>query len=107
MKFLENDSKVTESMNLSASAKSMVEQYRKDLEKKYDNDMESIVTDERYKFIQKIVNTTVKKGTEKLTVSDKIDRIVTNRILGIPIFIAVMFVVYYISVTTIGTLVTD
>ncbi|HIS32903.1 MAG TPA: ferrous iron transport protein B [Candidatus Limivivens intestinipullorum] len=107
VKFLENDSKVTESMNLSASAKSMVEQYRKDLEKKYDNDMESIVTDERYKFIQKIVNTTVKKGTEKLTVSDKIDRIVTNRILGIPIFIAVMFVVYYISVTTIGTLVTD
>ena len=107
VKFLENDSKVTESMNLSASAKSMVEQYRKDLEKKYDNDMESIVTDERYKFIQKIVNTTVKKGTEKLTVSDKIDRIVTNRILGITIFIAEMFVVYYISVTTIGTLVTD
>lgn len=107
VKFLENDSKVTESMSLPASAKSMVEQYRKDLEKKYDNDMESIVTDERYKFIQKIVNTTVKKGTEKLTVSDKIDRIVTNRILGIPIFIAVMFVVYYISVTTIGTIVTD
>ena len=69
--------------------------------------MESIVTDERYKYIQKIVKTTVKKGKEKLTVSDKIDKIVTNRILGIPIFIAVMFVVYYISVTTIGTFVTD
>ena len=69
--------------------------------------MESIVTDERYKFIQKIVETTVKKGKDKLTTSDKIDRIVTNRILGIPIFIAVMFVVYYISVTTIGTIVTD
>ena len=49
----------------------------------------------------------VKKGKDKLTTSDKIDRIVTNRILGIPIFIAVMFVVYYISVTTIGTIVTD
>ena len=54
-----------------------------------------------------IVETTVKKGKDKLTTSDKIDRIVTNRILGIPIFIAVMFVVYYISVTTIGTIVTD
>ena len=59
------------------------------------------------KFIQKIVETTVKKGKDKLTTSDKIDRIVTNRILGIPIFIAVMFVVYYISITTIGTIVTD
>ena len=53
--------------------------------------MESIVTDERYKFIQKIVNTTVKKAKDKLTVSDKIDRIVTNRILGIPIFVAIMW----------------
>ena len=77
------------------------------LEKSHDDDMESIVTDERYKFIQKIVGTTVKKGKDKLTTSDKIDKIVTNRILGIPIFIAVMFVVYYISVTTIGTIVTD
>lgn len=69
--------------------------------------MESIVTDERYQFIQKIISTTVKKSGNKLTISDKIDKIVTNRILGIPIFIAVMFVVYYISVTTIGTYVTD
>ena len=107
MKFLENDSKVVESMNLSAAAKAAVDKDRKELETKHDDDMESIVTDERYKFIQKIVETTVKKGKDKLTTSDKIDRIVTNRILGIPIFIAVMFVVYYISVTTIGTIVTD
>ena len=107
VKFLENDSKVVESMNLSAAAKAAVDKDRKELEKKHDDDMESIVTDERYKFIQKIVETTVKKGKDKLTTSDKIDRIVTNRILGIPIFIAVMFVVYYISVTTIGTIVTD
>ena len=107
VKFLENDSKVVESMNLSAAAKAAVDKDRKELETKHDDDMESIETDERYKFIQKIVETTVKKGKDKLTTSDKIDRIVTNRILGIPIFIAVMFVVYYISVTTIGTIVTD
>ena len=107
VKFLENDSKVVESMNLSVAAKAAVDKDRKELETKHDDDMESIVTDERYKFIQKIVETTVKKGKDKLTTSDKIDRIVTNRILGIPIFIAVMFVVYYISVTTIGTIVTD
>ena len=107
VKFLENDSKVVESMNLSTAAKAAVDKDRKELETKHDDDMESIVTDERYKFIQKIVETTVKKGKDKLTTSDKIDRIVTNRILGIPIFIAVMFIVYYISVTTIGTIVTD
>ena len=107
VKFLENDSKVVESMNLSAAAKAAVDKDRKELETKHDDDMESIVPDERYKFIQKIVETTVKKGKDKLTTSDKIDRIVTNRILGIPIFIAVMFIVYYISVTTIGTIVTD
>ena len=107
VKFLENDSKVVESLKLPASAKAAVDKDRKDLETKHDDDMESIVTDERYKFIQKIVETTVKKGKDKLTTSDKIDRIVTNRILGIPIFIAVMFIVYSISVTTIGTIVTD
>ena len=107
VKFLENDSKVTETMQLSASGKSIVETDRKKIEEAHDDDMESIVTDQRYQFIQKIVKTAVKKGKDKLTVSDKIDRIVTNRILGIPIFIAVMFVVYYISVTTIGTFVTD
>ena len=107
VKFLENDSKVVESMNLSASGKAVVEQWRKTLEEKHDDDIESVITDERYKYIQKVVGTTVKKGSQKMTVSDKIDQIVTNRILGIPIFIAVMFVVYYISVTTIGTIVTD
>ena len=107
VKFLEKDSKVAESVKLTDSAAKKIEELRADLEKSHDDDMESIVTDERYKFIQKIVGTTVKKGKDKLTTSDKIDKIVTNRILGIPIFIAVMFVVYYISVTTIGTIVTD
>ena len=107
VKFLENDSKVAESVVLSGNGAKVVEDNRTKIEKAEDDDMESIVTDERYKFIQKIVETTVKKGKDKLTTSDKIDRIVTNRILGIPIFIAVMFIVYYISVTTIGTIVTD
>ena len=107
VKFLENDSKVVESMKLSGAAAQTVEAQRKVLEKKHDDDMESIVTDERYKFIQKIVSTTVQKGKEKLTTSDKIDRIVTNRFLGIPIFMLVMWVVYYVSVTTVGTFVTD
>ena len=107
VKFLENDEKVKEAMKLSASAQAVVDKNRQNLEKKHDDDMESIVTDERYKFIQKIVNATVKKAKDKLTVSDKIDRIVTNRILGIPIFIAIMWLVYYVSVTTVGTFVTD
>lgn len=107
VKLLEKDSKVTDRVQLSGAGKTAVETARKALEKQHDDDMESIVTDERYRFIQKIVATTVKKGGNKMTVSDRIDRIVTNRILGIPIFIAVMFVVYYISVTTVGTIVTD
>ena len=107
VKFLENDSKVAESVVLSGNGAKVVEDNRTKIEKAEDDDMESIVTDGRYQFIQKIVSTTVKKSGGKLTISDKIDRIVTNRILGIPIFIAIMFVVYYISVTTIGTLVTD
>ena len=107
VKFLENDSKVVESVKLSADAMSVVKEHRNALDKKHDDDMESIVTDERYKYIQKIVGTAVQKAKDKLTTSDKIDRIVTNRILGIPIFIAVMWIVYYISVTTVGSFVTD
>lgn len=107
VKLLENDSKVVESIQLSGAGRTAVEKVRKALEQQRDDDMESIVTDERYRYIQKIVSTSVKKGKNKMTVSDKIDQVVTNRILGIPIFVAVMFVVYYISVTTIGTLVTD
>ena len=107
VKFLENDEKVKEAMKLSASGQSLVDTKRQELEKQHDDDMESIVTDERYKFIQKIVNTTVKKAKDKLTVSDKIDRIVTNRWLALPIFAVVMFIVYYVSVTTVGAFVTD
>lgn len=107
LKAIENDEKAISSVNISKEALDKARDARVLLEKDRDDDIESIITDERYKYIQKIVSTTVKKGKEELSVSDKIDRIVTNRILGIPIFIAVMFIVYYISVTTIGTWVTD
>ena len=107
VKFLERDNKVVESVKLPASDASAIEALRDKIEKRHDDDMESIVTDERYKYIQQIVKATVQKGKEKLTTSDKIDRIVTNRILGIPIFIVIMWAVYYVSVTTVGTWVTD
>ena len=107
VKVLENDEKVMAELSLSASASSDARSAREELEKAHDDTMESVITDERYKYIQKIVKTTVAKKGAKLSVSDKIDRIVTNRILGIPIFVLVMFIVYYISVTTVGTWVTD
>ena len=107
VKVLENDEKVVPQMKLDAEARKTVDELRRTLEEKRDDDIESIITDERYRYIQKLVSTTVKKSGTKLTVSDRIDRVVTNRILGIPIFIAVMFIVYYISVTTVGTWVTD
>lgn len=107
IKLLENDNKVVEKLSIADANKTAIDQLRENIEIKQDDDIESIITDERYRFIQKIISTTVKKGSNKLTISDKIDKIVTNRILGIPIFIAVMFVVYYVSVTTIGTYVTD
>ena len=107
VKVLENDEKVVPQMKLDAEAGKTVDELRRTLEEKRDDDIESIITDERYRYIQKLVSTTVKKSGTKLTVSDRIDRVVTNRILGIPIFIAVMFIVYYISVTTVGTWVTD
>lgn len=107
VKVLENDEKVVPQMKLDAETRKAVDELRRTLEEKRDDDIESIITDERYRYIQKLVSTTVKKSGAKLTVSDRIDRVVTNRILGIPIFIAVMFIVYYISVTTVGTWVTD
>ena len=81
----------------------------KTLEDKFDDDTESIITNERYTYITSIIGKCVKKaqGKEKLTISDKIDRVVTNRILALPIFAAVMFVVYYVSITTVGGFLTD
>ena len=107
VKLLERDSKVKEGLNLPASAQSRIEEIASELEKAEDDDTESIVTDGRYQYIQKVVSANVKRSGNKMTVSDKIVRIVTNRVLGLPIFILTMFIVYYVSVTTVGTMVTD
>ena len=77
-------------------------------EKEMDDDAESIITNERYSFIGSIIGDCLKKNkTQELTTSDKIDRIVTNRWLALPIFAAVMWLVYYVSVTTVGSILTD
>ena len=105
IKVLENDSKVAEQLGFSADNR--FSRYTKELEKEFDDDAESVITDQRYVYIQKVIEETVKKPAQKMSLSDKIDSIVTNRLLGIPIFVLVMWAVYYVSVTTVGTFVTD
>ena len=107
IKVLERDSKVLEELKLPVSAKSKADTVITDLEKAMDDDTESIITNERYEYITSLIAKYVKKPKEKMTTSDKIDRIVTNRVLCIPIFLVVMYVVYAIAVTTLGTYVTD
>ncbi|MDD6654948.1 MAG: ferrous iron transport protein B [Treponema sp.] len=107
IKLIERDKVVLENINLSDAEKQSIELIVSDLEKKFDDDSESIITNERYNFITKVVKDCVKKSSEKLTTSDKIDKIVTNRWLGIPIFLVVMWAIYFISVTTVGTWMTD
>ena len=107
IKLLEKDSKVIEQLHLPASAMAAVNTEVTRLEKEQDDDTESIVTDERYTYIGSVIDKAVKKSGKKLSTSDKIDKIVTNRILGIPIFAAVMWFVYYICVSTLGTMGTD
>ena len=105
IKLLEKDSKITEQMKSVPDVSIEV----KALEDKFDDDTESIITNERYVYISSIIGQCYSKSAKgkKLTTSDKIDRIVTNRWLALAIFAVVMFVVYYVSVTTVGTIVTD
>ena len=107
IKLLERDAKVLEQLKLTASVQNQVEKIAAKLEERLDDDTESIITNERYEAITYVVEKCVKKPKEKLSTSDKIDQIVTNRILGLPIFLGVMYVVYAIAVMTIGTYVTD
>ncbi|MCH5185046.1 MAG: ferrous iron transport protein B [Oscillospiraceae bacterium] len=108
VKIFERDDKVLEMLNIPADIKERIENYTAEAEKEKDDDSESIVTNERYIYIASIIKDCYKKKNKgKLTVSDKIDRIVTNRILALPVFAAVMFVVYYVSITTVGTWATD
>ncbi len=105
IKLLESDEKISTNLTSVPDVSYEIEK----LEKAMDDDAESIVTNERYQYISSIIDKCMTKAhnKEKLTVSDKIDRVVTNRILALPIFALVMFVVYYVSVTTVGTLLTD
>ena len=104
VKLFERDDKIIQSLNTKIDDESIIA----NLEKELDDDSESIITDARYSYISTIIKDCYKKANrESLTTSDKIDKIVTNRILALPIFALVMFIVYYVSVTTVGTIVTD
>ncbi len=104
IKLLEKDSKINEQMKTVPNVEAEI----KDLEKAFDDDTESIITNERYVYISSIIKECVTKNKARtMTTSDKIDRIVTNRWAALPIFAAVMFVVYYVSVTTVGGFLTD
>ena len=105
IKLIEKDDKIVEQMKSVPDVSYEV----KALEDKFDDDTESIITNERYVYISSIIGQCYTKSStgKKLTTSDKIDRIVTNRWLALPIFAVVMWVVYYVSVTTVGTIVTD
>lgn len=104
IKLFERDQKIGSMLKTIPNVETSI----KKLEDELDDDAESIITNERYGYISSIIGTcSVKAKRKGLSVSDKIDQVVTNRILALPIFAAIMFVVYYISVTTIGTLVTD
>lgn len=107
IKLLERDSVVLAQLALSSADSAKAEEISKALEKAKDDDVESIITNERYVYIQGIVSRCVRKSGQKMTRSDKIDRIVTNRWLGIPIFLAIMWGVYYIAVSSLGTVLTD
>lgn len=109
IKVFERDEKALENIKISPELKAHLEEHIKSCEAELDDDSESIITNQRYDYITSIISKTVKKKRQhgELSLSDKIDRIVTNRFLALPIFIAVMFVVYYVAVTTLGTIVTD
>lgn len=104
IKLFERDDKITGLMSTVPNVEATIVK----TEKEFDDDAESIITNERYQFITSIINDCYKKGNnEELSISDKIDRIVTNRWLALPIFAVIMYIVYYVSVSTVGTWATD
>jgi len=108
IKVFERDDKVLESLNIPADVKAHIEQDIEAAEKELDDDAESIITNERYVYIAEVIKACYKKkNAGALTSSDKIDKIVTNRWLGLPIFAAVMFLVYWIAMVAVGAPATD
>src|SRR5699024_10089577 len=108
IKIFERDDKVLSQLNINPTTLAHIEEDIKAAEKELDDDAESIITNERYLYIASIIKSCYKKKSAgSLSTSDKIDKIVTNRWLGLPIFAVVMFLVYYISMVTVGTAATD
>lgn len=108
IKVFERDEKIMKELNLAPDQCDSIEKIIQEIEQEYDDDSESIVTNERYEYISTILSTCYKKNNKgKLSTSDKIDRIITNRVLGLPIFALVMFLVYWIAMGPFGTMMTD
>ena len=109
IKLFERDEKVIAELKLDASLMKHIEQHIADCERELDDDSESIITNQRYAYIARVVNSAVRKKNKglKMTVSDRIDHIVTNRILALPIFVAVIALVYYVAMGPLGTFLTD
>ena len=107
IKLFERDEKLLETFSFSGDDKSVIENMIEEVENKLDDDSESIITNERYEVITKIVSSAVDKVKMTMTLSDRIDSIVTNRILALPIFVGIMWLVYYITVGTVGTTASD
>lgn len=107
VKLLEGEQRAIDSLNPRAEVLKQAASARADLERRFDDDAESIVTSERYDAIAHVLDRTVKRSRKGMTLTQKIDRVVTNRWLGLPIFVLVMTLVYYIAVSTVGTLATD
>ena len=108
IKLFERDEKVTKQLALEKSVIEHIEKHIADCEKELDDDAESIITNQRYEYISKVIAAAVKRkhSGQKMNLSDRIDRVVTNRILALPIFAVVMFLVYYIAISTVGDIVT-
>lgn len=109
IKCFERDEKAYENINVPDDVKEHIEEHIKECENEMDDDADSIIINQRYEYVTSLVEKAVTRGRKpgELTVSDKIDRIVTNRWLALPIFAGLMFLVYYIAVTTVGTFMTD
>ena len=109
IKIFERDKDAYKDVKISPADLEHMEQHIKDCEKEMDDDAESIITNQRYEYIQRLVDKAVvkKKGKDELTTSDKIDKVLTNRILALPIFAVIMFLVYYIAMGPLGTFLTD
>ena len=108
IKLFERDDKVIEKLNLDSAVMAHIDEDIKNVEKELDDDAESIITNERYVYIAEIIKGCYKKKSAgQLTTSDKIDKVVTNRFAALPIFAVIMFLVYYISMVTVGTAATD